>query len=59
MSVVTQARKAANATKDDMSEAYHQSWFPVALASEVPTGSVVGRDFLGTRVVIYRKPAGQ
>ena len=38
---------------------YHQSWFPVALASEVPPGRPVGRDVLGTRVVVYRDAEGR
>ncbi len=37
---------------------FHQSWFPLALAREVPAGQVVGRDFLGTRVILYRGAAG-
>jgi phenylpropionate dioxygenase-like ring-hydroxylating dioxygenase large terminal subunit len=37
---------------------FHQSWFPVGLANEISDGAVVGVDFLGTRVVMYRDPAG-
>jgi nitrite reductase/ring-hydroxylating ferredoxin subunit len=42
------------ARQDETAAGYHQSWFPVALASDVPAGRPLGRDFLGTRVVIYR-----
>jgi nitrite reductase/ring-hydroxylating ferredoxin subunit len=45
--------------QDDTTSGYHQSWFPLALASDVPPGRPVGRDFLGTRVVIYRDGAGR
>lgn len=33
---------------------FSQSWFPIALSSEVPAGTIIGRDFLDGRVVIYR-----
>src|SRR5262249_47662862 len=42
----------------DMKAGFHQSWFPIALASELSTGAVVGRDFLGTRVILYRDATG-
>jgi len=47
------------ALQDETVKGYHQSWFPVALASDVPAGRPLGRDFLGTRVVIYRDATGQ
>jgi nitrite reductase/ring-hydroxylating ferredoxin subunit len=50
---------AVQAEQDETAGGYHQSWFPLALASEVPAGGAVGRDFLGTRVVIYRDAAGR
>ena len=37
---------------------YTQSWFPLALSSDVPVGGRVGRDFLGGRVVIFRGEDG-
>src|SRR5260370_30136915 len=45
--------------QDETVKGYHQSWFPVALASDVPAGRPLGRDFLGTRVVIYRDATGR
>jgi phenylpropionate dioxygenase-like ring-hydroxylating dioxygenase large terminal subunit len=56
MSVTTEARRAR---QDETTESYHQSWFPVALASDVPAGRPLGRDFLGTRVVVYRDATGR
>jgi nitrite reductase/ring-hydroxylating ferredoxin subunit len=38
---------------------FHQSWFPLALARELTSGQLLGRDFLGTRVVLYRDTAGK
>jgi phenylpropionate dioxygenase-like ring-hydroxylating dioxygenase large terminal subunit len=37
---------------------YHQSWYPLGLSAELTPGAVAGRDFLGSRVVLYRDPAG-
>jgi phenylpropionate dioxygenase-like ring-hydroxylating dioxygenase large terminal subunit len=37
---------------------YTQSWFPLALSSDVPAGAVVGRDFLDGKVVVYRGESG-
>jgi nitrite reductase/ring-hydroxylating ferredoxin subunit len=56
MSVTTDALRAQ---QDETTNGYHQSWFPVALASEVPADGPIGRDFLGTRVVVYRDAAGR
>jgi len=38
---------------------FHQSWFPVARARELGSGAVLGVDFLGTRVAVYRGPTGK
>jgi phenylpropionate dioxygenase-like ring-hydroxylating dioxygenase large terminal subunit len=35
----------------------HQSWFPLALA-ELTSGQLLGCDFWGTSVVLYRDTAG-
>src|SRR5713226_4976917 len=45
--------------QDEATAGFHQSWFPLALADDVKRGQVVGRDFLGTRVILYRDPAGR
>jgi len=44
--------------QDETAAGFHQSWFPLAVASELGTGQVIGRDFLGTRVILYRDGSG-
>jgi len=39
--------------------AFLKNWNPLMLASELPEGKIVGKDFLGTRVIIYRGTDGQ
>src|SRR5215472_7310210 len=38
---------------------FHQSWFLVALCRELESGAVLGVDFLGARVVVYRGASGK
>jgi phenylpropionate dioxygenase-like ring-hydroxylating dioxygenase large terminal subunit len=38
---------------------FHQSWYPVVLARDLGKDAVLGVDFLGTRVAVYRDPAGK
>src|SRR5262245_38326632 len=38
---------------------FHRSWFPLALSADLEPGAPLGRDVLGTRVVIYRDAAGR
>jgi nitrite reductase/ring-hydroxylating ferredoxin subunit len=37
---------------------YSQSWFPICTSLELPTGTLVGREFLGGKVVAYRGEDG-
>ena len=37
---------------------FTQSWFPVALASELAVGQVLGCEFLDGRIVLFRKEGG-
>jgi nitrite reductase/ring-hydroxylating ferredoxin subunit len=53
------AAETLGTPQDDTALGFHQSWFPVALASELGRGHVMGRDFLGTRVILYRDDTGQ
>ena len=47
------------AQQDEAAAGIHQSWVPVALAGEVGRDQVVGRDFLVTRVILYRDQTGK
>jgi phenylpropionate dioxygenase-like ring-hydroxylating dioxygenase large terminal subunit len=38
---------------------YYQTWYPVHLARELKPGQIVGKEFLGTRVILYRDPRGR
>jgi phenylpropionate dioxygenase-like ring-hydroxylating dioxygenase large terminal subunit len=38
---------------------YFQCWNPVALARDVTNDKIIGRDFCGTRVIIYRAKNGK
>jgi phenylpropionate dioxygenase-like ring-hydroxylating dioxygenase large terminal subunit len=37
---------------------YLMNWNPIMLAADLPAGEVVGKEFLGTRVIVYRGPDG-
>ena len=43
----------------DTADEFHQSWYPVALSGEIGSGTLDGRDFLGSRVIVYRDSAGK
>ncbi len=45
--------------QDETAAGFHKSWFPLVVASELAAGQVVGRDFLGTRVILYRDASGK
>src|SRR5262245_30106874 len=38
---------------------YLENWNPLMLAADLLPGIIVGRDFLGTRVIVYRDPDGK
>ena len=38
---------------------YLKNWNPLMLARDLPAGKIVGKDFLGTRVIVYRDPDGK
>src|SRR5262245_9767650 len=37
---------------------YDQCWYPLALSRDVPAGTVLGRDFLSGRAVVWRGEDG-
>src|SRR5229473_384151 len=59
MGMVSSKSKLATEHRTATEAGFHRCWYPVALARDLPPGSVIGRDFLGTRVVAYRDAAGQ
>lgn len=69
MSVINQIEAAANAEPQRKfagqeygkvhDGTYFANWNPLMLAEELEPGKIVGKDFLGTRVIIYRDAQGQ
>jgi len=57
MGVVSARSSLAPQHLTETAAGYHRCWYPVGLAGELKQGDIVGRDFLGTRVVAYRDPA--
>ncbi len=39
-------------------DTYYQCWYPVWVAREIGSETLAGVDILGTRVIVYRDPAG-
>lgn len=42
----------------DRDHLYLQNWNPLMLAADLPAGQIMGTEFLGSRVIIYRDKAG-
>jgi nitrite reductase/ring-hydroxylating ferredoxin subunit len=59
MGVVSSKTDLARQHRVATEAGFHRCWYPVGLASSLKEGAVIGRDFLGTRVVAYRDPAGR
>lgn len=59
MGVVTDKSKLAGEHRTATGAGFHRCWYPVARVAELSAGAVIGRDFLGTRVVAWRDPAGK
>jgi nitrite reductase/ring-hydroxylating ferredoxin subunit len=55
-SVVTELRQPLAQGEDGL---FHQSWYPVCFSNEVECGSVIGRDFLDGRIVVFRGANGK
>jgi len=56
---VTDRRPVRHTTLTQGPEAYDQSWYPLALSSEVGPGQIAARDFFDGRVVVYRTDSGR
>jgi phenylpropionate dioxygenase-like ring-hydroxylating dioxygenase large terminal subunit len=59
MGVVTSRTSLAAEPPIEAVDGFHRSWYPVCLAEELAGESIVGQEFLGTRVVAYRDPEGR
>ena len=59
MGVVTAKSKLAAEHCTATEAGFHRCWYPVARVQEIAGAAVIGRDFLGTRVVVWRDPAGK
>ena len=57
MESTTIPRAGANGRKS--SGGFHQSWYAIARSDEVGVGTVLGRDFLEGRAIVYRGENGQ
>lgn len=56
MGVVTAMTKRSLAHDRSPEEGFHRCWYPVCLARDLVAGAPLGRDLLGTRLVIWRAP---
>lgn len=59
MAVTHQPLTASSNGAEAGAEEFPQCWYPIAMSSELDRGQVVGRDFLGGRVICYRGANGQ
>src|SRR5258708_17539718 len=59
MGVVSSKTSLAKQHRTATEAGFHRSWYPLCLARDLAADKVIGRDFLGTRVVAYRDPAGK
>ncbi len=48
----------STATNQAKQDGYHQSWYPVAMSSEVAAGQVIAKEFLDGRIVVWRGEDG-
>ena len=59
MGVVSSKTSLANRHETPTEAGFHRSWYPVCRTADLAPTAPIGRDFLGTRVVAYRDPAGR
>ena len=55
---LTADTEVSPALKDDPG-AYFQAWYPIHVSASLTQGQLIGRDFLGTRVILYRDKDGR
>jgi nitrite reductase/ring-hydroxylating ferredoxin subunit len=59
MGVVSSKTELAKEHPSEIGAGFHRSWYPVCLAATLTAETVIGLDFLGERVVVWRDPAGK
>ena len=59
MGVVSSKTNLARQQNTTTEEGYPRCWYAVCIAADLKDGAPMGREFLGTRVVAYRDPAGR
>src|SRR5260370_1450951 len=59
MGVVSSKTSLAKQHHTATEAGFHRSWYPLCLAGDLAAGKVIGRHFLGTRVVAYGDDAGK
>jgi phenylpropionate dioxygenase-like ring-hydroxylating dioxygenase large terminal subunit len=59
MGVVNSKTSLAKQHYTAIEAGFHRSWYPFCVARDLAAGKVIGRDWLGTRVVAYRGHAGK
>jgi phenylpropionate dioxygenase-like ring-hydroxylating dioxygenase large terminal subunit len=59
MGVVNSKTSLAKQHYTAIEAGFHRSWYPLCAARDLAAGKVIGRDWLGTRVVAYRSQAGK
>jgi nitrite reductase/ring-hydroxylating ferredoxin subunit len=57
--VVPQQKYAGRVYGEQHDGTYLQNWNPLMLAADLPEGKIVRKDFLGTRVIVYRDASGK
>ncbi len=57
--VVPQQKYAGRVYGEQHDGTYLQNWNPLMLAADLPFGKIIRKDFLGTRVIVYRDTNGK
>jgi nitrite reductase/ring-hydroxylating ferredoxin subunit len=56
--LIDRRRHGRGVTYEGDNDHFSQNWFPLCRSSDVPAGSVLGRNFLDGRVAVYRSDDG-
>jgi phenylpropionate dioxygenase-like ring-hydroxylating dioxygenase large terminal subunit len=59
MGVVSSKTSLSKEQESETGAGFHRSWYPVCVAAQLGEQAVIGRDFLGTRVVAWRDADGK